>query len=106
MSKIYISNNKIISQLYSGYQPFPRSWEIDKEKEKAVLTFGPNRIEFTFTIWERIIKEMMILEGICSEKTAYALNVKSFSLDPEEIGLDCKGIVVEYSYDVGNYRIS
>lgn len=106
MSKIYISNEKIISKIYSGYQPFPRSWEFDKEGFKSALIFGPNRIELTNEIWEKIFKEMIISAGICSEQTKHALNIKGFDLDPDEVGLICKGIVVEYSYDVGNYRIS
>ena len=106
MSKIYISNNRIISSFYSGYQPFPRSWEMDEAESKATLIFGPNRISLTNEIWNKIFKEMMVVEGICSRQRAYALNVKSFSLDPEEESWDRKGIVVEYSYDVGNCRIS
>mgnify|MGYP003553100092 CR=1 FL=1 len=107
MSSLYISNEKIISQFYSGYQPFPRSWEFDKEGMKATLMFGVNRIEFANEIWHKIFKEIMIIEGIYSVRMAYALDIKSFDLDTDDIGLDRKGILVEYSYDIGdNYRIS
>lgn len=102
MSNIYISNEKIISQFYSGYQPFPRSWEIDKEGSRAALIFGPNKIELTNEIWKKIFVEIMIVAGICSEETKHNVNVMGFDVNSDKSG----GVIVEFLYDIENYRIS
>lgn len=96
MNNIYISNNRIISSFYSGYQPFPRRWEMDKEGSKATLIFGPNRIELTFEIWNKIFKEIMVSEGICSEKTMKMLDIQEFDIEGDQF--EHRGIRVKYLY--------
>ena len=88
MSSIYIANNRILAKIYKGYQPFPRSWEMDKDK--ATLTFGPNKIELTFEVWTKIFKEIMISEGICSEKQSSSLDIREFEIEEDREGIRVK----------------
>ena len=93
MNNLYISNNRIISSFYLGYQPFPRSWEINKEDARATLIFGSNRIEMINEIWHKIFKDIMILEGICSPSRSIELDVREFEID-----FDKEGVIVRYLY--------
>jgi len=93
MNNIYISNNRIISSFYSGYQPFPRKWEINKEDARATLIFGSNRIEMINEILHKIFKDIMILEGICSPSRRIELDVREFEID-----FDKAGVIVRYLY--------
>jgi hypothetical protein len=62
-------------------------------ESKATLIFGVNRIELKFEIWMKIFKEIMVLDGICSEKWANLLDIREFEVD--ESG---EGIRVKYLY--------
>lgn len=93
MNNIYISNNRIISSFYSGYQPFPRKWEINKEDARATLIFGSNRIDLINEIWHKIFKDIMILEGICSPSRSIELDVREFEID-----FNKEGVIVRYLY--------
>ena len=93
MNDIYVSNNRIISSFYSGYQPFPRKWEINKEDAKATLIFGSNRIDLINEIWHKIFKDIMILEGICSPSRSIELDVREFEID-----FNKEGVNVRYLY--------
>ena len=93
MNNIYISNSRIISSFYSGYQPFPRWWETNEEDARATLKFGSNRIELINEIWHKIFKDIMVLEGICSPSRSIELDVREFEVD-----FNKEGVIVRYLY--------
>jgi len=91
--KIRISNERILSGIYLGYQPRPFRWKLGDNISE--FKFGDCSIMFSNEIWSKIFIKILLDEGIFSLKILGCFQILKFEANEKEVYFEFENLKKE-----------